>query len=78
VTKTWDYLVLNGMKSECKAEQLLHNDRRDLINKTRYTRIQVTSAGWTGFYDDNDGLIMAGIELSSEDEAFDKPDDWDY
>jgi hypothetical protein len=21
---------------------------------------------------------MAGIELSSEDEAFDKPDDWDY
>ena len=46
-----------------------------VIDKTRYL---VDYAGHTfevdEFYGDNEGLVMAEIELSREDEAFEKPD----
>lgn len=46
-----------------------------VIDKTRYL---VDYAGHTfevdEFYGDNEGLVMAEIELSCEDEAFEKPD----
>jgi adenylate cyclase len=47
---------------------------KGIINKTRY-EIKVGNHVYeVEFYDDNDGLVMAEIELSSEDEAFDKPE----
>ena len=46
-----------------------------VIDKTRYL---VDYAGYTfevdEFYGNNEGLVMAEIELSCEDEAFEKPD----
>jgi len=45
------------------------------IEKTRYL-IEHVGHTWEVdvFYGDNDGLVVAEIELSSEDEAFEKPD----
>ncbi len=45
------------------------------IEKTRYL-IEQGVHTWEVdiFYGDNDGLVVAEIELSSEDESFDKPD----
>ena len=45
------------------------------IDKTRY-RVNIGRHTWEidEFYGDNDGLLVAEIELSSEDEAFEKPD----
>ena len=46
-----------------------------VINKTRF---EVKSGNHTfevdEFYDENEGLIIAEIELTSENETFDKPD----
>ena len=46
-----------------------------LIDKTRYL---VKSGSHTfevdEFYGDNEGLVMAEVELQSEDEPFEKPD----
>ncbi len=46
-----------------------------LIDKTRYL---VKSGNHTfevdEFYGDNEGLVMAEVELQSEDEPFEKPD----
>ena len=58
-----------------EAQQLLLLCEKGVIEKTRYLvnfgkhlfEVYV-------FYGDNDGLIMAEIELSDEDEAFEKPD----
>tara|TARA_R110000868_G_scaffold92088_4_gene255184 strand:- start:2464 stop:2934 length:471 start_codon:yes stop_codon:yes gene_type:complete len=58
-----------------EAEQLLLLCEKGIINKTRY-EIKVGNHVYEvdEFYDDNDGLVIAEIELSSEDEAFDKPE----
>jgi len=58
------------------AEALLNGlCERPLIEKTRY---RVVHAGMTWevdeFFGDNLGLVVAEIELSSEDQAFAKPD----
>ncbi|NNL16711.1 MAG: CYTH domain-containing protein [Flavobacteriaceae bacterium] len=56
------------------AKELLKLCEPGLINKTRY---HIKSGNHTfevdEFHDDNTGLIVAEIELSSEDEIFNKP-----
>ena len=58
-----------------EAEHLLQLCEPPLIDKTRYL---VKSGDHTfevdEFYGDNQGLVMAEVELGSEDEAFEKPD----
>ena len=58
-----------------EAEQLLAICEPGVIDKTRYL---VKSGEHTfevdEFYGDNDGLTVAEVELSSEDEAFVKPE----
>lgn len=58
-----------------EAEELLQICEPGLINKVRH----LVKAGKhtyevDEFFGDNQGLIIAEVELSSEDEAFDKPD----
>ena len=57
-----------------EAEQLLKLCHGGLIDKHRYL---VRSGRHTfevdEFHGDNDGLVIAEVELSSEDEAYDKP-----
>ena len=57
------------------AEDLMRLTKSGRIEKTRH----IVPAGqrcWEidEFYGDNEGLIMAEIELGSEDEAFERPD----
>ena len=58
-----------------EAEELMKLSATPVIDKTRYL---VPFAGHTfevdEFYGDNEGLIMAEVELSSPDEAFEKPE----
>ena len=60
-----------------EANALLELAEPGIIEKTRYL-IPNTDGIHTWevdeFYGDNEGLIMAEIELSDEDEPFDKPD----
>ena len=57
------------------AKQLLAICEKDIIDKTRFN---IKFGGHTfevdEFYGNNEGLIIAEIELSSEDEVFEKPD----
>lgn len=57
-----------------EAEQLFKLCEPGMIDKTRYL---VDYAGHTfevdEFYGDNEGLLMAEVELASEDEPFQKP-----
>ncbi|MCB0459962.1 MAG: CYTH domain-containing protein [Flavobacteriaceae bacterium] len=57
------------------ASNLLKISEPGVIDKTRY---EVKSGGHTfeidEFYGENEGLIVAEVELSSEDEKFVKPD----
>lgn len=57
-----------------EAEQLFGLCEPGIIDKTRYL---VKSGKHTfevdEFYGDNEGLVMAEVELESEDEAFEKP-----
>jgi len=57
-----------------EAHQLLHLCRHGLIDKTRY-RIAVGAHTWDVdvFAGANAGLVVAEVELSSEDEAFERP-----
>ena len=57
------------------ALELLNNFCDNEINKTRY-RIQYKNKVWEvdEFADENDGLIVAEIELSEPDELFDIPE----
>ena len=58
-----------------EAEQLLLLCEEGIIDKTRYeikSGIHIYEVD--EFYGANEGLIMAEIELSSEDESFEKPD----
>lgn len=69
------------------AEAMLALCPQPLIDKTRY-RIPVGQHTWEVdvFHGLNDGLVVAEIELASEDEAFERPDwlaeevthDWRY
>lgn len=61
--------------STAEAQQLLKLCRGGLIDKTRYLvgcgehTFEVDE-----FHGDNEGLVFAEVELSSEDEAFERPD----
>ena len=58
-----------------EAQQLLLLCEKGVIEKTRYlVNFGIHLFEVDVFYGDNDGLIMAEIELSDEDEAFEKPD----
>lgn len=58
-----------------EAEHLMRLCEPGIIDKTRYL---VKSGSHTfevdEFYGDNEGLVMAEVELASEDEPFEKPD----
>jgi CYTH domain-containing protein len=56
------------------AKQLLDNFAESELSKTRY-KINFDAKTWEvdEFYGDNEGLIVAEIELDSEDESFEKP-----
>ena len=58
-----------------EAQQLMKLCEPGVIDKTRYL---VKSGKHTfevdEFYGENEGLVMAEVELGSEDEAFEKPD----
>ena len=57
------------------AEALLAFCRRGVISKTRYVLRQGRHS-WEidEFHGDNEGLLLAEIELDREDEPFDRPD----
>ena len=58
-----------------EAEQLMRLCEPGIIDKTRYL---VSSGKHTfevdEFYGENEGLVMAEVELASEDEPYEKPD----
>lgn len=58
-----------------EAEKIISQFGENIIDKTRY-EIQIESHLWEVdvFYRDNEGLIVAEIELDSEDEKFIKPE----
>ncbi len=57
------------------AEQLLELSQQASIDKTRhYIKVENHTFEVDEFYGDNKGLIIAEIELKSEDEKFEKPD----
>jgi adenylate cyclase len=60
---------------ESDAKELLQNFCDAVVIKKRYT-IMVEDKLWEvdEFLDDNEGLIIAELELKNEDEAFDLPD----
>ena len=66
----WEKEILGN-----EAEELLKICEPGIINKTRFL---VKSGGHTfeidEFYGDNEGLIIAELELNSEDEVFSKPE----
>ena len=57
------------------AEEMLTFCEKDIIEKTRYL-VQVGDHVFEvdEFYGTNEGLLMAEVELQSEDEEFEKPD----
>lgn len=57
------------------AKELLDNFAESELSKIRY-KINFEGKTWEvdEFYGDNEGLIIAEIELNSEEEAFSKPD----
>lgn len=58
-----------------EASHLLQLCKGGVIDKTRYL-VQCGNHTFEvdEFYGDNQGLVMAEVELGSEDEAYDKPD----
>lgn len=59
-----------------EARQMLEElCERPLIEKTRY-RLKQGELTWEidEFYGDNQGLVVAEVELQTEDQAFDKPE----
>ncbi|MBU0941692.1 MAG: CYTH domain-containing protein [Bacteroidetes bacterium] len=83
------YLTIKGLSSDSglsrfewekeipisEAEQLLLLCERGIINKTRFeVKIGNHIYEVDEFYDENEGLVIAEIELSTEDESFVKPD----
>ncbi|MFT5251844.1 MAG: adenylate cyclase [Flavobacteriales bacterium] len=88
IKDTAAYLTIKGIASESglsrfewekeipveEAEQLLQLCEKGIISKTRF-EIKTGNHLYEvdEFYDDNEGLIVAEIELSSEEESFIKP-----
>ena len=83
------YLTIKGLSSDSglsrfewekeipisEAEQLLLLCEKGQINKTRFeVKIGNHIYEVDEFYDENEGLVIAEIELSTEDESFVKPD----
>ena len=83
------YLTIKGVSSDSglsrfewekeipisEAEQLLLLCEKGIINKTRFeVKIGNHIYEVDEFYDENEGLVIAEIELSTEDESFVKPD----
>ena len=83
------YLTIKGLSSDSglsrfewekeipisEAEQLLLLCEKGIINKTRFeVKIGNHIYEVDEFYDENEGLVIAEIELSTEDESFVKPD----
>ena len=57
------------------AENLLKICEPGVIDKTRYlVKVGEHTFEVDEFYGDNEGLIVAEVELESEDQAFEKPD----
>ena len=57
------------------AEDLMHICEPGIIDKTRYlVRSGAHIFEVDEFYGENEGLLMAEVELQSEDEPFEKPD----
>ena len=57
------------------AEDLMKLCEPGIVDKTRYlVRSGKHVFEVDEFYGDNEGLVMAEVELSAEDEAFEKPD----
>ena len=58
-----------------EAQELMQLCKGSLVEKTRY-RYQVGKHVWEVdvFHGENEGLVVAEIELSDEAESFDKPD----
>ena len=57
-----------------EAEQLMHLCEPGIIDKTRYLVPYGNHVFEVDeFYGDNEGLVMAEVELKSEDEPFEKP-----
>lgn len=56
------------------ADSLLDLCEKPIIEKTR-TKIEIDGLIWEvdEFFGDNEGLIVAEVELEDEDQAFDKP-----
>ena len=65
----WEYAI-----PKTDAEELLALCPRPLVEKSRY-RIEHAGMLWEvdEFHGDNAGLVVAEIELQSEDQPFDKP-----
>ncbi len=58
-----------------EAKQLMNLCEKGAISKTRYeVKVGNHTFEVDEFYDENQGLIIAEIELESEDEIFEKPD----
>ncbi len=58
-----------------EAEQLMKLCETGVIDKTRYlVRCGKHVFEVDEFYGDNEGLVVAEVELNSEDEEFEKPD----
>ncbi len=59
----------------CEAEELMKLCEPGVIDKTRYlVRCEEHVFEVDEFYGDNEGLVVAEVELGSEDEPFDRPD----
>ena len=83
------YITIKGLSSEnglsryewekeitlVEAEELIQLCLPGVIDKVRYLiRWQKHIIEVDEFYGDNQGLVMAEVELSSEDDVFEKPD----
>lgn len=61
--------------SKPEVEALLKLCEKGIIDKTRYeVKVGTHTFEVDEFYGDNEGLIVAEVELSSENESFKKPD----
>lgn len=57
------------------AEEMLKFCEEEIIDKTRYlVKVGVHIFEVDEFYGSNEGLLVAEVELQSEDEVFEKPD----
>ena len=61
--------------SRKEAESLLRLCKKGVINKVRYeVKVDNHTFEVDEFFDDNEGLVIAEVELESKNESFSKPD----